>query len=203
MIKQFFFKTNNVLFFAVTILMAACNNGGSDKNNADKIVTDSNNTPSPTQAVVTQAALIPPGGKLDTLWVDSLSFTKLPDGKMVFSFTFGQLDTLTLHGWDAKGLLQHNYDSIPDIRLKKGKPSELTYGPGTYFGNIILDGAIASIKKSLKKNHSQYVLFAPKKIGEHISYEILISKEDPNAFVKIFAAMPTGITANPSPPKKY
>ena len=94
------------------------------------------------------------------------------------------------------------FDSLPEIRLQKGRASNYSYGPGTYFSNVVLKGAVAEIKRLLRKEHAQYVLFAPKKIGEHIYYEIFISKEDPSLVKdQMFAPIPTNIIANPSPPK--
>lgn len=201
MTKQFFSCKFPLLFFIIIILTAGCNNNKDDdkKNGVEPPMTDTGKMTAvtPVQQDVTTCS-----GKLDTLWADSLAFTKVPNGKTVFAFTFGNKDTLTLHGWDAKGLLQNGFDSIPDIRLIKGKASNLTYGPGTYFGNVILND-VKEIKKLLKKENAQYVLFAPQKIGEHISYEIFLSKEDPNNLKTLFAPIDTKLYANPSPPRKY
>jgi hypothetical protein len=46
------------------------------------------------------------------------------------------------------------------------------------------------------------VLFAPKNVGEGIGYTIFISKYDPTSLVNT-PPEPTGIDANPSPPKEW
>lgn len=196
-----FLSKKNFFLFAVTILVSAgCNNENTDKTEPAKpAVTDT--VKSSSEPAYKKAAFAFPG-KLDTLYAVDTSFLKVPNGKTVFAFTFGADDTLTLHGWDAKGVFQNGFDSIPDIALIKGHPSKLDYGPGTYFGNVILNDA-KEIKKLLKKTKTKYVLFAPEKIGEHISYNIFLSNDDPALIKTFFAPIPTNISANPSPPKKY
>ncbi len=195
MAKHFILK-KYPLIFLFSILSGGCIN--TDKK-LEPAITEEGKV---MNIAITAPAVASFGGYLDTLWTDSLSFSNLPEGKEVFVFTFRDKDTLTLHGWDAKGLFNTGFDSIPDIRLYKGRPSNLNYGSGTYFGNVILNDA-KKIKKILKKENAQYVLFAPKKLGEHISYEILVGKENPIALIKKMIVIPTNVTANPSPPKNY
>ncbi len=152
-----------------------------------------------------EAAVAAISGKLDTLWADTSAFRKLPAGKTVFVFTIGGKDTLTLHGWNAKGANDDTFLDNPDIRLLKGKPSILAYGPGTYLGNVILQkDDLRIIKDFISTNRYKYVVFAPKKIiGEHFGYEISVTNNDLTNKMTLITLTATAITANPSPPKKY
>ena len=152
-------------------------------------------------------------GILDTLWIDSLSFAKLPAGKIAFQYYIGGIDTLTLHGWEAKGITGSNFVDTPVIKLLKGRSSgTMKYGPSIYLGDLILkNGEINEITKALKKNKAQYVLFAPNVLGKHIYYNILVAFDDPNALFSdssvhkfLIAPVPViGVSANPSPPKNF
>jgi hypothetical protein len=180
--------------------VACTNNGNNEKSATDssnQVSQDTSNKVSPTQPV---PALIT--GALDTLWTDSLSFASLPKKKIVFSFTFRQLDTLTLHGWAAEK--DSIFTTYPDIKLIKGHASALNYGNDMYFANVILKkGSVAQIKSALIQQKAKFVLFAPQIINSnHIGYKVFLSKEHPG-IVKVFVAIPTGIDANPSPPKNY
>jgi hypothetical protein len=184
------------LLFTVLIIMA-CNEKKEDQKLSD-------NSAAETQPVVIQPAIKAFSGKLDTLVVDSLSFSKLPNAKMVFSFVFGENDTLTLHGWHAKGLLGTSFDSLPDIKLIKGNPSHIDYGPGIYFGNVILKD-VNKIQRALKTHNAQLVIFAPKMVDtNHIGYDIFLGKNDPTlSKISILAIINIDLDANPSPPKTY
>ena len=183
-------------FTIIVILLASCNDGAADKNTAAAATESS----APNAQAAPAAAII--GGVLDTLFVDSLTFTKLDNGKVVFSFTYRQNDTLTLHGWDAKGICGDGFNASPDIRLIKGRPGTVSYGPDIYFSNVVLQGKdVKDIKSLLKVHKAQYVVFAPQKLGEHILYKIFLSKENPAILVKILTVIPTDTEANPSPPK--
>lgn len=142
-------------------------------------------------------------GELYELRVDSASFVKLKDDKMVFQFTYQGNDSLTMHGWKVKGILGNSFDSIPDIKLLPGAKSGLTFGPNVYFGNILINKGkdIKKIKDDLKKYNGKFVLFIPKKLGHHISYDIFITT-DINPLVAT-GRVPTDIDANPSPPKEW
>jgi hypothetical protein len=140
-------------------------------------------------------------GKLDVLWIDSVGFDTLPNRKLVFSFTFGKLDTLTIHGWAVKRGIGRDFYDKPIIRLLKGPPSKWDYGPGTYFGNLVLTKKdVKLIRKALRKG-GKSVAFLPKKEGEHVRYEIGISSDAPPLAEKIDAIVATNAIANPSPPK--
>jgi hypothetical protein len=189
-------KNCQSFFIICVILLASCNDGTADKNTS-AAATDSIKAAATAAPV---AAII--GGVLDTLFVDSLTFTKLDNGKVVFSFTYRQNDTLTLHGWDAKGICGDGFNNSPDIRLIKARPATVSYGPDIYFSNVVLQGKdVKDIKSLLKVHKAQYVVFAPQKLGEHIGYKIFLSKEYPAILVKILTVIPTDTEANPSPPK--
>ena len=152
-------------------------------------------------------------GILDTLWIDSLSFAKLPAGKIAFQYYIGGIDTLTLHGWKAKGFIGTDFDDDPIIKLLKGRSTgSVKYGPSTYFGDLILtNGDINTIAKALKNNKAQYVLFAPNVLRKHIYYNIFVGFDDPHALFSdssehrfLIAPVPVvGVSANPSPPKNF
>ena len=198
--KRSFLKMIGLFFLFGMSISVGCNNDKDDGKNsvAEPAVTEATTATPVTPAVTTFSGL------LDTLWVDSLSFTKLDNKKTVFVFIFTAADTETLHGWKAKGILGDEYETDPDIRLEKGGASTETYGAGTYFGNVILyKKDVKEIIKLLKDNKAQYVLFAPHKENEHITYTVWLSKEHPLSKIKILAAIPTNVETNPSPPKNY
>lgn len=196
------FKLSRVslVILLVLFLTTACNNNSGDEKKTDEPSADSSEKESADPINQPQQALT--GGTLDTLWTDSLSFANLPKKKVVFVFTFRALDTLTLHGWAAEKDTIFNPD--PDIKLLKGRASTLSYGDGMYFGNVILKKAhVAHIKKALIREKAQFVLFAPRIVNStHVGYTIFVSKEQPN-IAKEFVPLPTGVIANPSPPKNY
>ncbi len=146
------------------------------------------------------------GGKLDTLYIESSTFTSLPKGPLVFSFAFRGKDALTLYGWIDKkgqGKKQPDFNNSPDIKLLKAKASTLSYGPNVIFGNLVITKQeVEKIEKALADLKAKYVLFAPKKVGDSIAYDIYVTKDDPMALVKI-APDPTGVEANPTPPKPW
>jgi hypothetical protein len=177
--------------------MMACNTNETKTPSADSSSAD---TAKDTAAIVRRITT----GVLDTLWVDSLAFAKLPAGKLVFQYYVESADALTLHGWSVKTF--GGFETPPNIKLTTGRPSSLNYGPGSYFGDLVLKNAeINKIQKALKDNKSQFVLFAPKMDGVHIKYEIFVGKDDPGFANKdfLFAPKPTGLIANPSPPRSF
>jgi hypothetical protein len=187
---------------AVVCLIATSCNDNSPKNPEDEptdaVKRDSSAILSPTASPTQQLV----AGKLDTLFIDAAGFDTLRKKKIVFSFTFGQGDTLTMHGWTFKGGLGRDFDDPPNIRLLKGLPSGYSYGPGTYFGDLVLSQAdVISIKKVLSDSSGTHVLFAPFLTGNHIHYRIFVSRENPLIPDKQQAAIPTNTVANPSPPK--
>lgn len=204
MLKQLFLKKYPLLFFISVILMASCNNGESEKSNTGEVIHSHISTNAETTPLTPNFI----NGRLDTLWVDSTAFNKLK-GKVVFVFTVGGKDTLTLTGWDAKKAHNNKEDTFNlqyDIRLYKANVSPQTYGPNTYFGNMLLkEPDLSYIQNIVTSSKSKYVLFAPEKFGNHIQYNIIASNTislkindgiTPNLTV-------TGKTLNPSPPKTY
>src|SRR5215469_14243435 len=163
-----YFKSNMISLFVllIALLMTACNTG-KNENNADK-----KDTTAMSQSNLPTAGLT--GGALDTLYVDSASFAKLPNKKIVFAVTFRSNDTLTFHGWAA------DKDSIfgtdPDIKLKKYKASTINYTTDMYFGNVVLKAnAVNKIQAQLKSQNAHTVIFAPKLVdGTHIGYDIYV-----------------------------
>jgi hypothetical protein len=197
--KLFFVKKYTVLLLMTGFLSSGCNNPSDNGDSAEQAkAADSVETAA--EPASTAAALL--SGTLDSLWVDSLTFTKLGNNPAVFSFYVGGLDTLTLHGWAGKGICKTSYTPYPDITLYKGKPSPASYGPGTYLGNVILDkNSVKNIIKVLKDSAAQYVLFAPQRSGAYINYKIYLSKEYPTILVKTRAIIDPNASTNPSPPK--
>ena len=197
--KQLFFSSFNIVFVLTLLITASCNDDSAKKNSVEN---SEASTATNMVSTAPQPAAAAFNGTLDTLWTDSLSFTKMDKDKAVFAFYAGGGDTLTLHGWKAKGILQTEYNPVPDISLLKGKAGTLSYGSGSYFGNVIVKD-VKGINKLLDKEHAKYVLFAPQKTDGHIWYKIFLSNDDPIALVKMFNLIATSYEANPSPPKTY
>lgn len=195
--KQLFLKVYRINLVLTLFMFASCND----------TVTEKNNTADSSPGKVDAAAAEPKSvavisGTLDTLWTDSLSFTKLDKPKTYFAFYADSNDNLTLHGWDANGLIPGSYNTAPDIKLLNGGASTIAYGADTYFANVLLKD-VGDIQKKLKTNKAKYVLFAPEKNGAYISYKIFLTNDSPRALIKIFTIFNTNNEANPSPPKKY
>ena len=192
-----YLKSNMITLFALLIvsLITACKNSTNEKNSETKDTTSVSQSNLPTAGLT--------GGALDTLVVDSASFAKLPNKKIVFAVTFRSNDTLTFHGWAA------DKDSIfginPDIKLKEYSASTINYSIGMYFGNVVLKAnAVNKIQSLLKTQNAHTVVFAPKLVnGDHIGYDIYISQEDLTITGKILSITSTGVDASPSPPKNY
>jgi len=196
-----YYNLKRISFLCIAILIFSCKDDSKTPKTDVSIIPD-NSIKDTVMPAAQKAAVI--GGYLDTLWTDRATFDKLPNSRYVFEITYRTNDTLTLHGWEAKGLLGHTFSPNPDIKLEKGHASPLSYGPDIYFGNMILhNNDIKEIKKRLKDNNAQYVLFAPQITDEHIWYKIFLSNDPPSIMVKGFAVIATGIDANPSPPKEY
>ncbi len=196
MTKQSFLVKYYVLFLAALFISGGCNNDKATVAEPATGVTGTTATaPTPPAAGLT-------GGILDTLWITAPEFKLLNTNKALFIFYFGTQDTVSLHGWKDKGGT-NPFNTAPDIRLLKGKADAvLTYGPGTYFCNLVLKNVNQLINK-INTNQATHVLFAPQKTGDHVYYKIFLSKEPHMITPKIFALIPTGDEANPSPPKTY
>lgn len=194
--KQIFLLKYCVIFLFSLVLATGCNN--EEKKNDNPPLTDNKNKKDEVKEPPTSNFI---SGILDTLVISATNFKKLTKNKASFIFYLGGLDTVTLHGWENKGgTIQYN--TPPDVRLIKGNPSGLTYGLGTYFGNVNL-GKVNKIITDINSNNATHVLFAPQKIGSHVGYKIFLSKDDPFTLAHLFAIIPTGEEANPSPPRNY
>jgi hypothetical protein len=153
-------------------------------------------------------------GSLDTLWIDATTFLALGNGNQrrdwtIFRYYLDNSNSITLAGWSANnGNGQFHGNNAPppspSIVLLKGNPSSIKYGPGDYFGNLILRPVqIARIKTLINSTNSNSVLFAPADpaLNNHqITYTIFLSgsknKEDISANL-----VPTYEGLNPSPPR--
>lgn len=139
-------------------------------------------------------------GSLDTLYVGRAAFDNIGNGsRLVFSFTFKDADTLTLHGWLLKP--GNKFDSLPNIILKNLRPSAVNYGVSKYFGNVVLaPNETNKIKQALTPGMN-FVLFAPFLQGNNIAYTIFVTDKITGSKEQILVVAPTGAVANPSPPK--
>lgn len=197
MTRQSFLVKYFVLFFAALFILGGCNN---DKDTAAEPATG--DTVSAARAAAPPPAAGLTGGILDTLWITATDFKQLNTNKALFVFYFGNQDTIALNGWKDKGGA-NPFNPTPDVRLLKGHADAvLTYGPGTYFGNLVLKNVNQLITK-IDANQATQVIFAPYKIGDHVYYKIFLSKEPHMKTPKEFALISTGDIANPSPPKTY
>ena len=145
------------------------------------------------------------GGTLDTLWIASASFPNNPE-KIVFSFSIDANDNLKLHGWKVKAG-PNQFDDAPNyILTNAGQHKGGTYGADMYFDNIILQqNDVAKIRTAINQGNYTKVLFVPKKIGvnlAHLAYDIFLGKDGPQP-LDVLVVDPTGLEANPSPPKNY
>lgn len=199
MTTHYFLKNISTLFFIIIFLLAGCNSGVEKNTSTSTTNTDTIITPA-AAATPPAAALL--SGKLDTLWTTATEFKNLNKSKAFFIFNFGNDDTITLDGWKDKGGA-NPFNTAPDVRFLKGKPDGLlTYGPGTYFGNLVIKD-VGKIQKIIRDSLATHVLFAPYKSGNHVYYKIFVSK-DPHMMVpKTYALIPANNDANPSPPKVY
>ena len=178
------------------LLMGSCNQGGNE------------NTPTPsssdTAVKVTPVSQPEPliTDKLDTLWIYADSVNKTPKKKMIFSFRFAPMDTITIHGWTFKGGIGRDYSDSANLKLLKGLPTSISYNTGTYFGDLVLtEQQIKDIKQVIANHASQYVLFVPSITRGFLNYEVFVSNDDPLAAGKTKLATSTGAITNPSPPK--
>lgn len=194
--KYLFFRKYPVHFFIVLLLSAGCNN--------DK---EADNAATPEPVKTAESASQPPpvtagltAGILDTLWITATDFKKLDKNKALFIFYFGNQDTVSLNGWKDKGG-SNQFNTNPDVRLTKGRPDQvLTYGPGTYFGNLVLTDVNQLINK-INSSNAVEVIFAPQKLGSHVYYKIYLSTEPHMVTPKIMPLIDPNAEANPSPPK--
>lgn len=143
-------------------------------------------------------------GVLDILYIEKAEILAIPNGrKLVFQYIFESANLLTLHGWISKqsGV---DFDTPPNIKLKKGSSGGVDYGVDTYFGNLVIQKDDVKDIKTFINAHPglDFVLFKPVMDQQHIIYEIYLSN-DFNDSLKALALVNTGKTANPSPPRSY
>ncbi|MEO7266351.1 MAG: hypothetical protein ABIW38_15650 [Ferruginibacter sp.] len=188
-------KNQALLIVIPGLLLSACNNGKDKEVTATNSTSDSSivmPTPPTTYGLST--------GMLDTLWITAAEFANLDKNKANFIFYFGTMDTITVHGWKDKGG-PTPFNATPDVKLIKGKKdATLSYGPGTYFGNLVLLD-VNKLQKLIQDSAYNFVIFAPKKLSSHVYYKVYLSKEAHTLDYKTMAIVPSGDDANPSPPK--
>jgi len=196
----------SLFFLTVILFMASCNNGGDEKKAAENSVADTSKKAPEMSQEQPKAKAMSIAGYLDYLYIPAAEFMNLPKANLVFSFAFRTNDTLTLYGWSCDapvGICTGKYRDSPNIKLEKGKPTGIAYGPEVYFGNIVVQ------KKGVKDIQDKfpgykYVVFVPVNNGGFITYEINVTNDPPNPpDIKALALTTTGIIANPSPPKDY
>ena len=186
------------------LLVVSCNNPE----------TDTAKTDTPDSAGVAAPAAAPPqgsfiAGNLDTVWMDSAIFVNLGAGtRLTFRFYIDTPNNISLRGWTGNS---NSWDSPPDVYLKTGRQSKVTFGKGSYFGNLQLSpNNYNAIKQKLISTNSKYVVFGPFnpttgiKVGQ-ILYKIYVTSDYPGnltpSIIYKFLVEDTGIETNPSPPK--
>jgi hypothetical protein len=150
-------------------------------------------------------------GSLDTLIIDSASFAALgkppnPGNWTIFRYYITSSNYITLAGWSANNSNGQYHGNnapppSPNIVLAIDNPSSIQYGPGNYFGNLILrPNQLTQIQRLLDSTHSKSVLFAPFVDNNQITYRIYLSDK---TTAKKFSVnvLPTGQDLNPSPPR--
>jgi hypothetical protein len=200
--KTILFKNPFFLFIVMLLFIASCNN-----NDSGTAKTDTPDSPT-TNEIGGGGGALNLTGTLDTLFMPASDFPKKQPAppqspRLTFRF-FDTLNSFTLHGW--VGVVFG--DAAPTIRLSIGKPTTVSYGSGSYFGNLILRNyQVENIRDSIDKYNSSKVYFIPEIdntgnfVGQ-IVYRILVSndKVSPTTPVSI-SAISTAETTNPSPPR--
>lgn len=154
-------------------------------------------------ATVTQAVAAKPAnftGTFNVMIAKRESFVDLtPSTKTVYSHTFDEAGTPILKGW----MLDENNKFEPTtIDFEKGDPTGENFGPGVYFGNVVLrPSEYNKLRRALRQDKTMlYVIFSPKVVDNYyIGYDISVSAGKsfaPNTFAPV-------AEANPSPPKTY
>ncbi len=189
------------LFFIVLVIFASCNGNNPAPATADTLTTMSS---SKTQSVTNLQSFFPID--LDTLWVDATTFAAVHQ-KLAFRFYFDTTGSILMNGWNTNG--SGPYSSTATLLLFKGKRSlTAQYHAGNYLGNLLLSpNDVNAIQKIAKDSNALYILFAPidpaiAKYPDQVTYNILVTSDDPHPLVKIPhpTFISTGITTNPSPP---
>lgn len=146
-------------------------------------------------------------GFLKILWMDAQTFIKLRR-RIVFRFYTEPPDKLTLHGWTNDN---DSFPDPPDIQLNISIPSLIPYGNKTYFGNLVLTRNMRrAIRTIIENENFKYVLFVPHDPNSsnappvppgQITYDIVLTNDDPMFLNSNFANRPTNLNLNPSPPR--
>jgi hypothetical protein len=200
-----FLTAPHFYLIAMIFCIASCKENKSSEAKNDTVDSTTKTTmPGDNKAVILT-------GSLDTLLIDSASFAALgkppnPGNWTIFRYYINNSNFITLAGWSANNINGQYHGNnapppSPTIVLSIDNPSSIKYGPGNYFGNLILrPGQLNIIQGLLSSTHSKSVLFAPFIDNNQITYKIYLSdkKTAKNISVNI---VPTGQDLNPSPPR--
>jgi len=196
-----YFKLGGIPFFLfVFFLMSSC---------ADNDSTATNTTTAASTNTTTSTDGMPATNTLHKIWVSAEDFKKLDKRRLVFSFAT-EPDFITLYGWSCKGNSQMDckgeYDLNPNLKLKKGQPSDADYGPVVFWDNLILEKSeVEGIQGKIGTGPDafKFVLFVPENKNGHFNYSIILTHKDPTDInaTSTWADQDTEIDANPSPPK--
>ncbi len=200
--SRFFKLSYTITFWSCTVLMLSCGSNASNESASAASV-----TPATTDAAATtvaQAVAAKPAnftGTFNAMIAKRESFVDLtPSTKTVYSHTFDEAGTPMLKGW----MLDENNKFEPTtIDFEKGDPTGANFGPGVYFGNVVLRPAeYNKLRRALRQDKTMlYVIFSPKLVDNYyIGYDISISATKSFAAGHAFAPV---ADANPSPPKTY
>lgn len=208
--KSFRFLISGAISLSLLLLFVAC---GGDAGNPTASQPAVAAEPATEVAATSPSANI--SGYLDTLFIDSARFQQLglPPGNnnwTIFRFYIDSSSYITLAGWSAnngRGNFHGNNQSIPavpNIILLKSTQSTLKFGPGNFFGNLVLrPNQLTTIQNLLRSTNSKSVLFAPQPPSDNnnqITYAVILSdKTTPKQFST--NVVTTGVTLNPSPPR--
>lgn len=190
------------LILSVMFFMSSCK----EKNDNTTGTETNTSSAASTNTVAVPEKAITLSGTLDTLWVEAAKFKTLANARLVLSFAVAGPDTLTLYGWSCKnsgGSCTGEFNTDPDLKLEKGRASDVDYGPIVFWENLILHKKeVKDIQDKIGTAFS-YVLFAPENKNGHIRYSIILTGKDPKDInaTSTFADEDTGFDANPSPPK--
>ena len=190
----------SLFYFVILFLVASCTNEtGGNETPGDTII---DSTKTETEMGQTTTSFI--SGTLDKLYIEATTFKSLAKSSLVLSFAFRTNDTLTLYGWSCDNNIFGNckkFNPYPNIKLIKYGSTSIEYGPELTLGNLVLfKEEIKTIKEKLETY--KYVVFIPLLNKGNIDYSIYVTNDPPEKS-KVLALVPTGIEANPSPPKGY
>ncbi len=203
--KKIFLLTSAFLFFIVLVLLLpSCNNNDAAAPKTEATVAEANTPPA---TVTVQANLL--SDHLDTLWITAAAFNALGPGTRITFRFYDTLDAFTLRGWTGNSNSWN--DRLPDVKLLIGRESPVTFGQGSYFGNLqIAPAQYNTIRQKLTATGATYVVFGPVNptippTAGQISYNVFVTSDDPGditpTFSYKFLVESTGVSTNPSPPR--